>query len=81
MRSTTEQQEGASNKGRAAERASIIREMIERIEKKLGTPEMKVTISDLIRLLQIEKEMDQGQQARDIKVTWVDPSEIARFEE
>ena len=34
----------------------------------------KVTVSEFVRLLELEKQM-QGEARKEIKVTWVDPSE------
>jgi len=52
-------------------RARIVRKAIESIEAKLGTPEMKPTLADLVRLLQIEKELD-ADEPREVRVRWVE---------
>ncbi len=59
---------------RATNRAELLDKAIERIEEKLGSGDVKATFSDFIRLLQLQKEM-QLDQPREIKVTWIDPSE------
>ena len=43
-------------------------------EKKLDDDDMKATVGDFIRLLQLQKEFE-GDDTREIKVTWVDPEE------
>ena len=53
-------------------RANIIRKAIAGIEEKLGRAEMKPTLADLVRLLQIEKELG-ADEPREIRVTWIDP--------
>ena len=55
-------------------RARIVRKAIESIEAKLGTTEMKPTLADLVRLLQIEKELDSDE-PREVRVRWVELDE------
>jgi hypothetical protein len=52
-------------------RARIVRKAIESIEAKLGTEAMKPTLADLVRLLQIEKELD-ADEPREVRVRWVE---------
>jgi hypothetical protein len=52
-------------------RARIVRNAIESIEAKLESDNIKPTIGDLVRLLQIEKELDTDE-PREIRVRWVD---------
>jgi hypothetical protein len=52
-------------------RARIVRKAIESIEAKLGTEAMKPTLADLVRLLQIEKELN-ADEPREVRVRWVD---------
>ena len=52
-------------------RAQIVRKAIESIEAKLGTPAMKPTLADLVRLLQIEKELD-ADEPREVRVRWIE---------
>jgi len=59
---------------RSANRAELLDKAIQRIEEKLGSADVKATFGDLIKLLQLQKEM-QVEQPREIKVTWIDPSE------
>ena len=44
------------------------------MEDKLGAPDVKATFGDFIRLLQLQKEL-QVDEPREIKVTWIEPSE------
>ncbi|HTT65837.1 MAG TPA: hypothetical protein VMG35_28500 [Bryobacteraceae bacterium] len=52
-------------------RARIVRKAIESIEQKLGSDDMKMTLADLVRLLQIEKELD-ADEPREVRVRWVE---------
>jgi hypothetical protein len=52
--------------------ALLIRKAIEAFENKLK--DKNVSVGDLVRLLELEKEMD-ADEPRDIKVTWVEPGE------
>ena len=42
-----------------------------RVEKKLSSDDMKASLADYIRLVQLEKELETDE-PREIKVTWVD---------
>ncbi len=53
---------------------------IHRIEEKLGASDVKATFSDFIRLLQLQKEL-QVDRPREIKVTWINPSETGSASE
>jgi hypothetical protein len=63
-----------TRKRRGTNRAELLEKAIQSIEEKLGSTDVKATFSDFIRLLQLQKEM-QIDQPREIKVTWIDPSE------
>ncbi|HZT34205.1 MAG TPA: hypothetical protein VFA33_30215 [Bryobacteraceae bacterium] len=66
--------QSAVGDGRGPSSAALIRKAIQNIESKIDTNEVKATIGDFIRLLQLEKEMEI-EQPRDIKVTWVDKNQ------
>ena len=59
-------------KGNRKER---IAELLEKIEAQLDVAKMKITLADFIRLTQLERELEQEDQPREIIVTWKDPSE------
>jgi hypothetical protein len=59
---------------RGLNRADLVEKAIQSIEEKLGSSDVKATFGDFIRLLQLQKEF-QADQPREIKVTWIDPSE------
>jgi hypothetical protein len=58
----------------AANKAALVRKVIAKIEKKLDDDELKPTVGDLLRLLQLQKEFAE-EQPREIKVLWVEPGE------
>ena len=72
-RSKKQPQAGARKRS-GANRAELLEKAIQSIEEKLGSSDVKATFSDFIRLLQLQKEM-QIDQPREVKVTWIDPSE------
>lgn len=56
-------------------RKERIAELLEKIEAQLDVAKMKITLADFIRLTQLERELEQEDQPREIIVTWKDPSE------
>ena len=53
-------------------RAAVIKGVLERMEKQMGSDTMKATLGDYIRLVQLQKELEE-ETPREIKVTWVEP--------
>lgn len=74
MRDDETQRPPDASDRQSANRAELLDKAIQRIEEKLGSADVKATFGDLIKLLQLQKEM-QVEQPREIKVTWIDPSE------
>ena len=56
-------------------RKERITRLLAEVEKKLKTEDLKVTLADFIRLTQLERELEQDDQPREIIVTWKDPAE------
>jgi len=56
-------------------RKQRIAQLLENIEAQLNIREMKITLADFIRLTQLERELEEEEQPREIIVTWKDPSE------
>jgi hypothetical protein len=71
---STNLRKGKPRAERHRDSAALVRKAIENIETKLDSNELKATIGDFIRLLQIEKELEV-ERPRDIKVTWVESSQ------
>jgi hypothetical protein len=66
--------ENEAHPHRSSKRADLVEKAIESMEHKLAASDVKATFGDFIRLLQLQKEL-QVEQTREIKVTWIDPSE------
>lgn len=66
---------GQQREGKAAKRkAELVKKIIEKIETKIENDEVKATVGDLIRLIQIEKELED-ENPREIEVRWIEPTE------
>lgn len=52
----------------------MVKKLLKQVERKLSENEVKVTLGDYIRLVQLEKELEEDE-PREIKVTWVNPEE------
>ena len=63
-----------ARKLQGSKRANLVAKAIESMEHKLAASDVKATFGDFIRLLQLQKEL-QIEQPREIKITWIDPSE------
>lgn len=55
-------------------KVELVEQVIENIEKKLKSDQLKPSVGDFIRLLQLEKELEE-ERPREIKVSWVEPRE------
>ncbi len=53
-------------------KAEVVEQMLQRVEQKLGTGDVKATLADYIRLVQLQKELED-EEPGEITVTWVDP--------
>lgn len=53
-------------------RRERITRLLAEVEKKLKAEQMKVTLADFIRLTQLERELEQDEQPREIIVSWKD---------
>lgn len=61
--------------GRAGSRRQRIAKLLCDVEKRLDIENGKVTLADFIRLTQLERELADEEQPREIVVTWKDPAE------
>ena len=52
--------------------ANVVRVLREQVEQKLTKEGVKASLGDYIRLVQLQKELEE-EQPREIKVTWVEP--------
>jgi hypothetical protein len=56
----------------AKKQVRVVKIIIQKVEAKLQKEVAKATLGDYIKLLQLEKDLEEGEQ-REIKVTWVEP--------
>lgn len=56
-------------------RRQRIARLLSDVEKRLDIQNTKVTLADFIRLTQLERELADEEQPREIIVTWKDPAE------
>lgn len=61
-------------------KAALVEQVIQSIEKRLQRDELKATVGDLIRLVQLEKELEE-EQPKEIKVTWIEPEDRSGSEQ
>ena len=52
--------------------AEIVDDLIEKVEQKLSVGDVKASLGDYIRLVQLQKELEE-EEPREITVTWVEP--------
>ncbi len=72
---TTAQAEEKKKRTRRKSKAKMVSKVIARIEEKLEADELKPSVGDFIRLLQLEKELKEEEQPKEIKVSWVERDE------
>jgi hypothetical protein len=53
-------------------RKELINSLLSRLEKKLDSEKTKVTLADFIRLIQLQRELEQEEQPAEVIVTWRD---------
>jgi hypothetical protein len=52
--------------------AQVVSTLLKKVEQRFSEDEVKATLGDYIRLVQLQKELDEDE-TREIKVTWVEP--------
>ena len=57
--------------------SKLLSEVITQFEKRLKDDDIKPTIGDYLKLVQIEKELERDE-TKEIKVTWVEPGEESK---
>ena len=50
----------------------MVKKLLKNVEKKLGGEDVKATLGDYIKLMQLQKDMDEDE-PKEIRVTWVEP--------
>jgi len=52
--------------------SAMVEKVLKTIEDKIGSAELKPTVGDYLRLLQFREEIEQDEQPKEIRVTWVE---------
>src|SRR5690242_15662965 len=60
--------------------SELLTKAVERIEAQLKGKSLKPSLGDYLKLLQLEKELADGEGPKEIKVTWVDPAAESKTE-
>jgi len=53
------------------EKSALVRKLLDAAEKKVTAEDVKASIGDVIRLLQLQKELEE-EEPREIKVQWIE---------
>jgi hypothetical protein len=61
--------------GAPKSRRETVRKLLSEIERNFNVKDTKVTLADFIRLTQLERELEEEEQPREIIVTWSEPPE------
>ena len=64
--------EQTERKQKKKTQAAVVQKLLKSVEKKLGGDDVKASLGDYIRLLQLQQELED-EEPRDITVTWVEP--------
>jgi hypothetical protein len=62
------------------EQQKLICGLVKKLGTKLNDDATKASVGDYIRLLQLQKDMEEGQ-AKEIRVTWVEEETESKIEE
>jgi len=72
--------EGKRRRGRRkVDKAALVEQVILSLEKRLKNEELKATVGDFIRLMQLEKELEE-EAPKEIRVRWIEPEEASESE-
>jgi hypothetical protein len=55
-------------------KAEVVERLIEKVEQRLAEGDVKATVGDYIRLIQLQKELEE-EEPGEITVKWVDPGQ------
>jgi hypothetical protein len=64
----------AVRSGRVIDKGALIDKLLQSIEQRIEKDELKATLGDFIRLLQLQKELEE-EQPKEIEVRWVEAGE------
>ena len=64
--------EQTERKQKKKTQAAVVDKLLKNVEKKLAGKDVKATLGDYIKLVQLQTELEE-EEPKDIKVTWVEP--------
>ena len=64
--------EQTERKQKKKTQAAVVEKLLKNVEKKLGGENVKATLGDYIKLVQLQSELEE-EEPKDITVTWVEP--------
>ena len=65
-------------RGARGSQADVVERLLRKVERKLADDaDVKATVGDYIRLLQLQKEL-QDEEPREIEVRWIDPEKLEK---
>jgi len=64
--------EQTERKQKKKTQAAVVDKLLKNVEKKLAGKDVKATLGDYIRLVQLQQELEE-EEPGDITVTWVEP--------
>ena len=64
--------EQTERKQKKKTQAAVVEKLLKNVEKKLAGKDVKATLGDYIKLMQLQTELEE-EEPRDITVTWVEP--------
>jgi hypothetical protein len=80
MPRNTQDEESQDKKPGESRRETLAR-VLNEMEKRLSTGDMKISVADFMRLVQFERELAEEERPREIKVTWSEPLETYENDE
>jgi len=64
--------EQTERKQKKKTQAAVVEKLLKNVEKKLAGKDVKATLGDYIKLVQLQTELEE-EEPKDITVTWVEP--------
>jgi hypothetical protein len=65
---------------RPRNRGKLIRTLLRKVEKEFKNKETKATLADYIRLTQLERDLEEQEQPKEMIITWSEPAEMQNIE-
>lgn len=63
---------GGKKRKQRRSKSEMVEELLKKVEDQVEAQEIKVTVNDFVRLIQLKKELEQEEPVKEIEVRWVD---------